>query len=141
MDSSPMEKTTAKKNITPTETLLEIGIKGIQEVKGKRIAVLDFRQTVNAIAKYFVICEGASNTQVGSIGRSIEVFTKREVDEKPWTMQGQRSGVWALLDYGDIVFHIFHKDHREHYALEDLWADVPRRDVEDVEDTNDLGQL
>jgi ribosome-associated protein len=116
-----------------TEKLLEIAIAGIQEVKGQRIVVLDFREMHNAITKYFVICQGASSTQVGAIARSIEVFTRRDADEKPWTAQGLRSGTWALLDYADVVFHIFHKDERGHYGLEELWADVPRTEIPDLE--------
>jgi len=116
-----------------TEELLEIAVAGIQEVKGQRIVVLDFREMHNAITKYFVICQGNSSTHVDAIARSVEVFTHRDANEKPWTVQGLRSGTWALLDYGDIVFHVFHKEQRDHYGLEELWADVPRRDIPELE--------
>ena len=84
------------------------------------------------MAARFVICEAQSNTQVEAIARSVEEFTEKQHDESPWTKQGLRSGQWALLDYADVVVHIFHKDWRGHYGLEELWADAEQTHIPDA---------
>ncbi len=108
-------------------------VAGIQEVKGSRICIVDFTAIQNSIAARFIICEGQSNTQVEAIARSVEVFTEKMHDESPWMKQGLRGGQWALLDYADVVVHIFHKDWRAHYGLEELWADAPQQLLPDLE--------
>lgn len=102
-------------------------VEGIQEVKGQSICIIDFSSVQNSVAARFVICEGQSNTQVEAIARSVEEFTEKAHDESPWAKQGLRGGQWALLDYADVVVHIFHKDWRGHYGLEELWADAPQQ--------------
>jgi ribosome-associated protein len=109
-------------------------VAGIQEVKGSRICIVDFSAIQNSVAARFIICEGQSNTQVEAIARSVEEFTEKMYDESPWMKQGLRGGQWALLDYADVVVHIFHKDWRVHYGLEELWADAPQQVLPDVED-------
>ena len=108
-------------------------VAGIQEVKGSRICIVDFTAIQHSIAARFIICEGQSNTQVEAIARSVEVFTEKMHDESPWMKQGLRGGQWALLDYADVVVHIFHKDWRAHYGLEELWADAPQQLLPDLE--------
>ena len=107
-------------------------VEGIQEVKGQSICIIDFSSVQNSVAARFVICEGQSNTQVEAIARSVEEFTEKVHDESPWAKQGLRGGQWALLDYADVVVHIFHKDWRGHYGLEELWADAPQQRLPDV---------
>lgn len=109
-------------------------VAGIQEVKGHKICIVDFSTIQNSVAARFIICEGQSNTQVEAIARSVEEFTEKEHGESAWTKQGLRGGQWALLDYADVVVHIFHKDWRGHYGLEELWADAPQQFLPDLED-------
>lgn len=118
-----------------TDVLVTAVVAGIQEVKGSGICIVDFSQMPNSVAARFVICEGQSNTQVEAIARSVEEFTEKQHGESPWTKQGLRSGQWALLDYADVVVHIFHKDWREHYGLEELWADAQQQFIPDAPST------
>jgi ribosome-associated protein len=117
-----------------TDALVTAIVQGIQEVKGKDICIVDFGTIQNSVAARFIICEGQSNTQVEAIARSVEEFTEKAHDESPWTKQGLRGGQWALLDYSDVVVHIFHKDWRGHYSLEELWADAQQQRLPDPED-------
>jgi ribosome-associated protein len=116
-----------------TDVLVTSIVEGIQEVKGQKICLVDFSTLPNSVASRFVICEAQSNTQVEAIARSVEEFTEKQHDESPWTKQGLRSGQWALLDYADVVVHIFHKDWRGHYGLEELWADAEQTHIPDPE--------
>ena len=118
-----------KKNST-AEILIESIVEGINEVKGEEVAVLDMRKLKHSVADFFIVCHGNSNTQVNAIARSVEAFTEKEAHESPWHVEGRTNGEWVLMDYGNVVVHIFHKDAREHYALEDLWADAEVRLVE-----------
>ncbi|MFN6178200.1 MAG: ribosome silencing factor [Flavobacteriales bacterium] len=112
--------------------LVDAIVKGIQEVKGKEIVHLDLRGVPNTVCDHFVICHGDSVTQVGAIHDSVERITKELVGETPWHTEGQRNAEWILMDYVDVVVHIFHRDKRGHYALEDLWGDAARRTYENV---------
>jgi len=114
-----------------TDELVTSVVEGIQEVKGQKICLVDFSNLPNSVAARFVICEAQSNTQVEAIARSVEEFTEKQHDESPWTKQGLRSGQWALLDYADVVVHVFHKDWRGHYGLEELWADAEQTHIPD----------
>ena len=114
-----------------TDELVTSVVEGIQEVKGQKICLVDFSSLPNSVAARFVICEAQSNTQVEAIARSVEEFTEKQHDESPWTKQGLRSGQWALLDYADVVVHVFHKDWRGHYGLEELWADAEQTLIPD----------
>ena len=115
-----------------TDALVTTVVEGIQEVKGKGICIVDFQPIQNSVAARFIICEGQSNTQVEAIARSVEEFTEKVHGESPWMKQGLRGGQWALLDYADVVVHIFHKDWRGHYGLEELWADAPQQMLPDA---------
>lgn len=112
--------------------LLEAIVEGIQEVKGKDIVVLDLRKVPNTVCGHFVICHGDSATQVEAIARSVEEFTRDKAGEKPWHTEGERNAEWVLMDYISVVVHIFHRDKRAYYALEDLWGDATRRVYENV---------
>jgi ribosome-associated protein len=114
-----------------TDVLVTSIVEGIQEVKGGKICLVDFSAMQNSVAARFVICEGQSNTQVEAIARSVEEFTEKQHNEAPWSKQGLRGGQWALLDYSDVVVHVFHKDWRQHYGLEELWADAEQQFVPD----------
>lgn len=120
-----------RQNGPSTDVLVTSIVEGIQEVKGGKICLVDFSAMPNSVAARFVICEGQSNTQVEAIARSVEAFTEKQHEESPWSKQGLRGGQWALLDYSDVVVHVFHKDWRAHYGLEELWADAAQQFVPD----------
>ncbi len=95
------------------------------EMKGEEILVLDLRK-LTSFTDYFVICSGNSDRQVQAIARAVHDDVKKEGGRIPLGEEGVGSGHWALLDYGDVVTHVFYRDDREHYALEKLWFDAPR---------------
>lgn len=112
--------------------LVDAVVKGIQEVKGKDIVHLDLRNVPNIVSDHFIICHGDSNTQVQAILRSVEKFANEKAGEKPWHTEGANNAEWVLLDFVDVVVHIFHRDKRSYYALEDLWADGASRRYDNV---------
>ncbi len=112
--------------------LLEAVIHGIQEVKGRDIVHVDLRGVPNTVCDHFVICHGDSDTQVEAITRSVLETTRKEAGEKPWHTEGERNAEWVLIDFVDVVVHIFHRDKRSYYALEDLWGDAARTQYENV---------
>jgi len=112
------------KKIDKTHILLENIINAIQDVKGNKIISLDLRKIDSAICKYFVICTGTSNTHVSAIESSIKKSIAEDIGEKPWHVEGNNTGEWVLMDYSDIVVHIFQKKIREFYNIEDFWGDA-----------------
>lgn len=121
-----------KNKSAPSARLVDAIISGIQEVKGKDIVHLDLRDIPNTVCDHFVICHGDSNTQVSAIANSVEKVVRELIDEKPWHTEGQNNGEWVLLDYVNVVVHIFHRDKRGYYALEDLWGDAARISYDNV---------
>ncbi len=116
-----------KKKETKTgsdDALLLSIIEGIEEVKGHDIKILDLRNIEAAIADYFVVCTGTSTTQVEAVARSVENFTRKELDERPRRVEGVRNAQWVLMDYFSIIVHVFYEPMREHYDIEGLWADA-----------------
>lgn len=120
-----------KKQATSNQ-LTEIIVEGIQEVKGKDISIIDMQGVDNAICDFFVLCSGDSHTQVESIAKSIEKETRKTLKEKPWHTEGERNAEWVLLDYINVVVHVFHKEVRTFYNLEELWADAPIKEVPNI---------
>jgi len=116
-----------------TEELLEKIIKGIQDKKGKEILTLNISKIENSICDYFVICHGTSSTHVDAIIDSIEQKVKKELNEKPYHKEGLDNLTWVLIDYASIIIHVFQKDYRDFYNLEDLWADAPMHKYQDVQ--------
>lgn len=104
-------------------------VEGMQENKAKDIVVLDLREISNAVCDFFVICSGESSTQVEGISSSVTRYTRKELNEKPWHIEGKTTSEWVLLDYVNVVAHVFYKDARPFYDLEDLWADAKRTDI------------
>lgn len=112
--------------------LVDAIVAGIQEVKGKDIVHLDLQNVPNTVCAHFVICHGDSSTQVAAISRSVLEHARKNAGEKPWHTEGERNGEWVLMDFVDVVVHIFHRDKRQHYALEELWGDAARMTYENV---------
>jgi ribosome-associated protein len=112
-----------KKEVS-TDILLANIIKGIEEVKGNDIEILDLRSINTAVCDYFVICNGSSNTQVNAIVNSIQKIVSKEIKDKPWHVEGTDNAEWVLMDYVSIVVHVFQKEIREYYNIEALWGDA-----------------
>ena len=120
-----------KKRPDGAEVLLKSVIKGIFEKKGHEVLKIDLRKLENRIADFFVICHGSSVTQVDSICDSVEDTVRKEAGEKPLHIEGLENCFWVLLDYGNVVVHIFLEEHRHFYSLESLWADAEIEAMED----------
>ncbi len=116
-----MAKRTKKAN---SAVIADAIIKGIQEKKGNEIVCLNLQGIENAVCDYFIICHGDSSTQVEAIARSIEEFVNKRTGQHPWHSEGKENAEWVLIDYVDVVVHIFQREMREFYNLEALWADA-----------------
>ena len=122
-----------KLSTTPPEALLDAVVKGLDDVKGLDITIIDLRDVVHAISSYFVIAHGTSHTQVEALARSVEKVCWEVLGDKPVSVQGLRNGEWAIIDFFDVVVHVFHEESRTKYGLEELWGDADIRKIETVE--------
>ncbi len=113
----------AKKEVSTDQLIAHI-IKGIEEVKGDDIDILDLRDIENTVCSYFIICNGNSNTQVNAIVSSVQKTVSKELKDKPWHVEGTENGEWVLIDYVNVVVHVFQKHIREYYDIEGLWGDA-----------------
>jgi ribosome-associated protein len=118
------------KNTLNTDILLANIIKGIEEVKGNDIEILDLRAIETAVCDYFVICNGSSNTQVNAIVNSVQKTVSKELKDKPWHVEGTDNAEWVLMDYVSIVVHVFQKEIRDYYNIEGLWGDAKITKIE-----------
>ena len=107
-----------------TDELLSVIIKGIDDVKGENIQLLDLREIENTVCDYFIVCSGNSNTQVNAISGAVHKIVSKELKDKPWHVEGQGNAEWVLIDYVNVVVHIFQKQVREYYDIESLWGDA-----------------
>jgi ribosome-associated protein len=107
-----------------TDDLIAVILKGIDDVKGEDIQLLDLREIDNTVCDYFVICSGNSNTQVNAISGSVQKVVSKELKDKPWHVEGQNNSEWILMDYVNVVVHVFQKHVREFYDIESLWGDA-----------------
>lgn len=121
------------KKIKLKDPIVEFAIHGLQEKKGKDITVLDLSGIHTAVCKYFVVCSGDSTTQVQALADSVEEEVRKATGEKPWHTEGYDNKEWILIDYADVVIHIFLPEVREFYGLEDLWADAETEKIAEVE--------
>jgi len=99
----------------------------ILDKKGQDVVSLDLRPIGSAIADFFVVCNATSTTTVAAITDNILKETKEKLGLKPVRTQGMENNFWVILDYGNIVIHVFLTEYREFYRLEDLWADAPKK--------------
>ncbi len=107
-----------------TDDLIAVIIKGIDEVKGEDIQLLDLREIENTVCDYFIICSGNSNTQVSAISNSVQKMVSKELKDKAWHIEGQGNAEWVLMDYVHVVVHVFQKQVRDYYDIESLWGDA-----------------
>ncbi|MAQ17345.1 MAG: ribosome silencing factor [Sandaracinus sp.] len=104
--------------------------------KALQVEIIDVRGKVD-YADFVVLMSGRSDRQVNAIAKGIDVTLKHEYDQRCYGMEGLPQGHWVLMDYGDVVVHIFHQDTRGYYDLESLWMDAARVDTSDIEDGAD----
>ena len=109
---------------TNSSYLKNLVIEGMQERKATDIVVLDLKKVKNAVADYFVICTGTSDTQIDAISESVEGMVHKKLKQNPWQREGKQNKEWILIDYVDVVAHVFKKDKRDFFALEELWGDA-----------------
>ncbi|MBD0824216.1 MULTISPECIES: ribosome silencing factor [Aestuariibaculum] len=119
----------AKKNIS-ADQLISVIISGIEDVKGQGISILDLREIENTVCDYFIICEGTSNTQVNAIVNSVQKKVSKELKDNPWHVEGVDNAEWVLIDYVNVVVHVFQKQIRQYYDIESLWGDAKTTVIE-----------
>jgi ribosome-associated protein len=116
-----MDKSVKK---TEDEQLINAIVEGIRRKKGINIIKIDLTKINHTECNYFIICHGNSNTQVDAIAHSVEETVEELINEKAWHKDGYRNSIWILLDYANIMVHVFQKESRQFYDLENLWADA-----------------
>ena len=119
----------APTRLTRNSKLFKTILKAIQEKKGKEIVSLDLKKIDEAVADYFILCEATSNTQMKAIADSVEELVKKECDERPYHVEN--GAEWTLVDYVNIVVHVFQHEQRKFYDLESLWEDAERTEHND----------
>lgn len=110
--------------------IAEFAIEGLLEKKGKDIKCLDLTEIDGAVCDYFVICHADSTTQVNALADSVEEVVRVNTGEKPWHVEGKENSTWVLVDYANVVVHVFQRDVRDFYNIEELWADAKVREIE-----------
>ncbi|MBW8358626.1 MAG: ribosome silencing factor [Weeksellaceae bacterium] len=119
-----MNKTTDK------QALIDKIVDAIQDTKGEEIMIFDLSKIENSVAETFIICSGNSNTQVSAIAGNIEKKVRNELQERPWHVEGSENAMWVLVDYVSVVVHVFQKQVREYYDIEELWGDAQITKIE-----------
>lgn len=114
----------SKKVKTASEMLVTIAAEGVFEKKGENVVKIDLRGIKNAVADFFLICHGTSRAQVEAIAESVQSEVKKATGLNVWKKEGFENAEWILLDYVDVVVHIFQEPNRNFYKLEELWADA-----------------
>ncbi len=113
-----------RKGKASADELITLILEGIENVKGQEIILLDLKEIENTVCDYFIICNGTSNTQVNAIVGSIQKTVSKAIHDKPWHVEGQDNAEWVLMDYVNVVVHVFQKQIREFYDIEGLWGDA-----------------
>ena len=113
-----------------SDVLAKAIIEAIKQHKGKEVVSLDLREIETAICDFFIICHGTSNTHIASIAENVRKEISKQMKEKPWHTEGEANKEWVLMDYFNVVVHIFNKEKRDFYKLENLWADANIKYIE-----------
>jgi len=113
-----------QKNKASADELIALILNGVEDVKGNDINLLDLREIENTVCDYFIICNGTSNTHVNAIVNSIQKTVSKAIKDKPWHVEGSENSEWILIDYVNVVVHVFQKHVREFYDIEGLWGDA-----------------
>ena len=107
-----------------SEQLVETIVEAMQDRKAENIVKLDLRNTDSSVADFYIVCHGNSNVQVDAISKGIERDTRDKIKEKPWRKEGFQNSQWIILDYVNVVVHVFHEEARDYYKIEKLWGDA-----------------
>src|SRR5688572_19389307 len=121
---SSNNKLTRVKKADEGKFITDVIVKGMEEKKGHDIVVMDLRSLSGAVTDYFVICHADSDRQVEAIAKSVEEEVYKAMNEDPWGREGFENSEWILLDYVNVVVHVFQKEKREFFGLEELWGDA-----------------
>ena len=116
-----------------SDLVAEVAVKALQEKKGLEIVRMDLRGVSGAITEQFVVCSGTSDRHVQALAKSVEEIVLKELKDKPFNKEGYQVGEWVLLDYVNVVVHVFQRDKRSFYNVEDLWGDAIFEKYEDLE--------
>lgn len=108
-------------------------IESIQDKKGSSITVLDMNKIESAPASKFIICQGRSTSQVSAIADAIREDMLKKFGMKPYNYDGYRNSQWVVIDYGNIMIHVFLPEFREFYNLEELWSDAEITQIKDLD--------
>jgi len=119
-----------RKKKSSSEILADEIVTAMQEKKAIDPVILDFSKIGNSISEFFIICHGTSRTHVEAIADGIIMDVKKNTGQIPWHREGFENAEWILIDYSDIIVHIFQESRRKFYNLEQLWADADLRHVD-----------
>ena len=111
---------------------MDLIIDSIQDIKGKNIIKLDLRDLDDAPTDYFIICEGESSTQITAIAENIVKRLKQETGTVPSHIEGKQFSNWVLVDYFDVIVHVFYPETRRFYEIEDLWSDANATEYQNI---------
>jgi ribosome-associated protein len=125
------KRTSKAKELAPSALIAQNVIDAIFEKKGKDVVVIDMRQVDTAITDYYVVCNGDVGRQVKAIADGIKSAVWENLAERTWHVEGYDAQEWILLDYIDVVVHVFTEEKRSFYDLERLWGDAPQEQIED----------
>ena len=128
LSNHPVKKT--RKNHLPVHELAQHAVEAALSKKAFDIVVMDMRK-VSGIADLFVLCTGSSELQIKAIVEAIRERIREYANERPWHVEGYEGLQWVLIDYVDLVIHVFNEEKRAYYDLERLWGDAPREGVPD----------
>lgn len=109
--------------LTRSSKILKVIVKAIQDKKGEHIVSLDLRKINEAVSDFFIVCEASSTVQVRAIADWVEEMVKSECGEYPYKREGQGAQQWVLVDYVNVVVHVFLSETRKFYRLEEMWGD------------------
>jgi ribosome-associated protein len=127
------KRTTKAKELAPSALIAQTVIDAIFEKKGKDVVIMDMREAEAAITDYYVVCTGDVGRQVKAIADGVKANVWENLDERAWHVEGYEAQEWILLDYIDVVVHVFTEEKRSFYDLERLWGDAPQEQLEDGE--------
>lgn len=134
--SSPTQK--KRSTQLPARELAALVVEAMQSKKAVDVTVIDVRK-VSGVTDFFVIGTGESDLQVRAIAEAVREHVKEQAGERPWKREGTQHNQWVLLDYVDVVAHVFDRERRDYYDLERLWGDAPAEHV--AEDATEVALL
>ncbi len=115
-----------------TVQIVEKVVEALEDTKAHRIVKIDLRKIENCFCSFFVICHGTSSTHIAGLTDAVEEKVREDLNERPFHVEGLNGSQWVVLDYGDVVVHIFDKELRDYYQLEEFWGDAQIIPVESV---------